>query len=236
MATVSDRLSVALAARQAVNTSTVHSGFVIDTLAAGVTQLLLRLRGLITLPLIAKLLGTAEYGIWAQVLAFIALTSSVVGLNLHIPMVRFVSAERQRSKEVYATLLATTVILAATTAAILYIFSEPLGTILLKGQSLRPYIELSGLLIVFTNIRVLNLNAYRATGRIILRSIMDLMHALGETIGVVAVIVMTRSLFDVFVFMDAWECDFVLAQTPHVLNIKGCNFRRRAVLICAIHT
>src|SRR2546422_8937162 len=211
-----------------------HSGFVIDTVAAAITQLLLRLRALITLPLIVRLLGTAEYGIWAQVLAFVGLASTIVGLNLHIPLIRFVSAERARSQEIYGTLLSATVLLTVPTAAIVSVFAGPIGGSLLKGEPLREYIQVSSLLIVFANIRLLNLNAYRATGRIILRSVMDLIHALGETIGIVGILVATQSLFDVFVFMAVWEGAFVLLQTPHVISVMGWTLPRRAVLWDAV--
>src|SRR3954465_456067 len=83
--------------------------FALDTAVVAAAQLLLKLRGLVAIPLIVKVLGTAEYGVWVQTLALVDFSSSVVGANLHHPLVRFLSESPERGRKIYGTLLAATV-------------------------------------------------------------------------------------------------------------------------------
>src|SRR3954470_1830765 len=83
--------------------------FVLDTGVVAAAQLLLKLRGLVAIPLIVKVLGTAEYGVWVQTLALVDFSSSVVGANLHHPLVRFLSESPERGRRIYGTLLTATV-------------------------------------------------------------------------------------------------------------------------------
>src|SRR3712207_9121829 len=72
--------------------------FVLDTAVMAAAQLLIKLRGLVAIPLIVKILGTAEYGVWVQTLALLEMASGVVGVNLHHPLVRFLSESPERGR------------------------------------------------------------------------------------------------------------------------------------------
>src|SRR3954453_17073838 len=101
--------------------------FALDTAVVAAAQLLLKLRGLVAIPLIVKVLGTAEYGVWVQTLALVDISSSVVGANLHHPLVRFLSESPERGKRIYGTLLAATVALGFVGAAVFFVAAEPLS-------------------------------------------------------------------------------------------------------------
>ena len=72
--------------------------FIFDTIVVAIAQLLLKLRGLVALFLIVKLMGTAQYGIWAQILAFVSLISGVLGGNLHLPLVHFIAEDQSSAR------------------------------------------------------------------------------------------------------------------------------------------
>lgn len=52
-------------------------------------SVLVKLRGVLLLPIITRSAGTADYGIWVQVTALVALFPPLFGLNLHNAVVRF---------------------------------------------------------------------------------------------------------------------------------------------------
>src|SRR5215211_1591885 len=83
--------------------------FVLDTMVVAATQLLLKVRGLVAIPMIVKVLGTAQYGVWVQTLALVDFTGSLVGLNLYHPLVRFLAEKPANGKSVYSTLMTATV-------------------------------------------------------------------------------------------------------------------------------
>jgi O-antigen/teichoic acid export membrane protein len=70
--------------------------FVTDTLLYTASQVLLRLRGLITLPLLARLVGAEGYGIFTQTSATIALLVPFISFRLDTASVRFLSAEENK--------------------------------------------------------------------------------------------------------------------------------------------
>src|SRR5919112_4393998 len=101
--------------------------FVADTAIVAAAQLLLKLRGLVAIPLIVKVLGTAEYGVWVQTLALVDISGSIVGANLHHPLVRFLSESPERGRRIYGTLLAATVALGVVGGLALFAAAGPVS-------------------------------------------------------------------------------------------------------------
>ena len=64
----------------------------------GIANILISLSGLIFIPIITKNFSTADYGVWAQVNTTIALVPNIVNLGLPYTMVRFLAAEKDKSK------------------------------------------------------------------------------------------------------------------------------------------
>lgn len=195
--------------------------FVVDTGVVALTQLLLKLRGVVTLPLIARMLGTAEYGIWAQVLAFVTLASAVCNGNLHLPLIRFIAEDRRDQARIYTTLLLATVALGAAGSAAVFLFRGLWSDLIFPGGEMLPYLAVVALMILFGNLRSLNVNLYRATGRLKVRSVMELAAAFGELAGICLLLARGHSLLRVFSFMVAWQGTVALLQTAHGRSIAG---------------
>ena len=115
--------------------------FLVDNAVVGGAQLLMKLRGVLTLPLIVKTLGTASYGIWSQVLAFVAFGAVIVGWNLHLPLVRSIAAEREGRARAYSTIAGATIALALLAAAVAAPFTGLLGRLLLGQPDLDAYLS-----------------------------------------------------------------------------------------------
>ncbi len=208
--------------------------FAIDAAVVAVTQLILRLRGLVLLPLIVKLLGTAAYGVWAQVVAFAMFLSALVCLNFHLPLVREIAADRARAGSVYTTLFIATCVLSGAVAAILALVPGPIASVLLDSGGAARFIQLALLLMVASNIRLLNVNLYRATGRLAVRSATELLTAVGEIVGIIVLLERGHSLDDILTFMVAWNGVVALAQSIHCFSIVGWGTPQMAVVGAAL--
>ncbi|KAB2907098.1 MAG: oligosaccharide flippase family protein, partial [Kofleriaceae bacterium] len=195
--------------------------FVIDTVVVAVTQLILRLRGLILLPLLVGLLGTAAYGVWAQIVAFAMFLSAFVSLNFHLPLVREIAEDRSRAASHYTTLLIATVLISAAVAGAIALVPGPIAATLLDSADQSSFIQLGLVLMVSSNVRILNVNLYRATGRLMIRSVVELAAALGELGGTVIVLYEGGTLHDVLVFMAAWNGGIAVAQSIHCFRVAG---------------
>lgn len=195
--------------------------FVVDTAVVAAAQLLLKLRGLVAIPLIVKVLGTAEYGVWVQTLALVDITGSVVGANLHHPLVRFLSESPERGKRIYGTLLAATVASGVVGGLALFAAAETVSRFALGEAGHAWEVRAGALLLLCYNVRLFNLNAYRALGRMKERAAFELASTFGQLLGIAILLWLGYGLLAVFAFMAAWEAAFAAGLCAHVGRLVG---------------
>jgi O-antigen/teichoic acid export membrane protein len=195
--------------------------FAHDTAVVAAAQFLLKLRGLVAIPLIVKVLGTAEYGVWVQTLALVDFSSGIVGANLHHPLVRFLSESPERGRSIYRTLLAATAAASAAGALVLFAGAEGISRFALGDASHAWEVRAGGLLLLCYNVRFFNLNAYRALGRMKERAAFELSSTFGQLLGVGLLLWAGYRLPGVFAFMGAWEAAFALVLCARVGRAVG---------------
>jgi O-antigen/teichoic acid export membrane protein len=195
--------------------------FVLDTAVVAAAQLLLKLRGLVAIPLIVKMLGTAEYGVWVQTLALLEMASAVVGANLHHPLVRFLSESPERGGRIYGTLLAATAAAGAAGVLLVLAAAEQVSRFALGDAAHAWEVRAGALLLLCYNVRLFNLNAYRALGRMKERAAFELASTFGQLLGISALLWAGYGLVGVFAFMAAWEAAFAAALSARVGRLVG---------------
>lgn len=102
----------------------------------GITNILISLSGLIFIPIITKNFSVADYGVWAQVNTTIALVPNIANLGLPYTMVRFLSAEKDKSKikESFYSMLAVVFATSIAISLIFIIFQNPIANSLFEGN------------------------------------------------------------------------------------------------------
>lgn len=208
--------------------------FVLDTAVVAATQLLLKVRGLVAIPMIVKVLGTAQYGIWVQTLALVDFSSSLVGLNLYHPLVRFLAEKPANGKSVYSTLMTAMLASSALGGLLFYVAAGDISRYMLGDAAQAWVISVGGLLVVCYNVRQLNLNAYRALGRLKERSVLELLSTFGQLIGIGLLLWQGYHLLGIFVFVGIWETAFALLLSAHVVRIVGWGPLDKGVLVSAL--
>jgi O-antigen/teichoic acid export membrane protein len=208
--------------------------FVQDTALIAVTQLLLKVRGLITIPLIVKVLGTAQYGVWVQTLALVDFSSSLVGFNLYHPLVRFLAEKPDGGRSIYSTLMTATVGASALGGLLIYVAAGDISLYILGDAGHASEIRIGALLVLCYNVRLLNLNAYRAIGRLKERSLLELLSTFGQLTGIGLLLWQGYHLVGIFVFMGIWETAFALLLSLHMGSIVGWGPLEKRVLSGAL--
>lgn len=225
-----------------------HAGgareFLADNAIVATAQLLSKLRGIITIPLIVKTAGTAGYGVWAQVLAFSSMAVALIGFNLHLPLVRRLAEtwgvasgqtrraaaapggdEQARAAEqsarTYSTLLLTTLAFAALVLALSAPALPQLSALFLDDAGLGAHLSAGLAAVAARTVLQLNTSVYRATRRLLLRSGVDLVGSLVELLGIVAILVRGGSLLSALWFTAAWNGALALGTGLHVLALLG---------------
>jgi len=94
-----------------------------------IVNVLVVIKGIIFLPLITKMLGVLNYGIWVQLLVTISLLAPIVRLGLTNAIVRFVAAEKNNeeiNEGVYSALFLI-VVLSSAVFLFFLIFINPIS-------------------------------------------------------------------------------------------------------------
>ena len=106
-----------------------YQKFTKDVGIIGVTKFLIALKGLIVLPIITKILGAEDYGIWAQLMVTMAFIIPITTLDLPNAILRFLPAEKDK-KEIQDgiySVLAITIGISLIIGLILIFFSIPIS-------------------------------------------------------------------------------------------------------------
>jgi len=144
------------------------------------TNLLVGLKGLIILPIITKLLGTESYGIWAQIMVTISLTTLLVTLGLPYTLVRFLPAEKDKKEiqdGVYSVL--SLVFIVGLIISIFFIFfSKSIANFFGTDSIL---IKILAFIILFECFNLVFLNIFRAFREIKKYSFFVIFQAVAET-------------------------------------------------------
>ncbi len=106
-----------------------YKKFTKDIILLGLTQLVIALGGIAILPVITKLLGAENYGIWTQLMVTISLLGPIAFLGLPYTLVRFLAGEKDK-KEIRDGIWSVLTLIASTTIALsslLIIFAQPIS-------------------------------------------------------------------------------------------------------------
>ena len=145
----------------------------------GIVNLLVSLSGIILLPILTKTLPIGEYGIWVQVIVTITLISPVAGLVLPYTMVRFLAAEKDKTKiqEGFYSIAVFILFTSLVASLLLFIFSEPFAAAFLGDRA-----DLIRIISVILPIECLNnlfLNYFRTFQRIKKYSFFNILYTYG---------------------------------------------------------
>lgn len=158
--------------------------FVTDTLAYSVSQVLLRLRGLITLPFFARIVGAEGYGVFVQTTATMALLVPLLSFRLDAAMVRFLSGEQEpaRFRIQFFSALAFAALLAVVSGGLLIGYASTAARVILGDAVYADHMLPAAFLLASSILSTNALIFFRVSGRIGIMSAIILAQAALETI------------------------------------------------------
>lgn len=145
----------------------------------GLTQLIAALYGIITLPVITKILGVKDYGVWTQLMVTISLLAPVASLSLPYAMVRFLAGEKNK-KEIQDGIWSVFVIILGTASVIalfLFMFSGPIS-IFFDCPAI--FIQFLAVIIIIDFLNGVFLNIFRTFQQITKYSFFAIFQKVGE--------------------------------------------------------
>jgi O-antigen/teichoic acid export membrane protein len=196
----------------------------------GLTQVAAALSGIIILPIITKLLGAQNYGVWTQLLVTVGFLSSIALLGLPYTLVRFLAGEKDRV-QIQDGIWSVALIVASISllfSILLLTFSKPISIFFHCPQTL---ICLLAIFIFFEFINPVFYNVLRAFQENIKLSALLIFQELGEAglivlaifsgyglVGALTVALAVRVV--IFIILGAYMLKRVGLRMPRFLKIK----------------
>ena len=141
-----------------------HRTFIRGVGVLGLTEALLRLRGLVLIPVLTKYYGAFDYGVWAQVTVLATALYPVVALTSDASLLRFLpGSSRDVIRRGFSAVMLLVAIAAVLTVAALTLGARPLAVVFFGGAENARFVQLCG----WTVLAAVLTNSCRAFLRVI---------------------------------------------------------------------
>ncbi|MGD8634006.1 MAG: oligosaccharide flippase family protein, partial [Anaerolineales bacterium] len=172
------------------------AAYAADIGVLGVLRALMRLRGLVLLPFLARTLGPAAFGVWTQSLVAIDIGSSIIGLQLHQAVVRFVAGaeDREQQREIFFPVLFITIALGFLVSCLTLLLPKPISSVILGDISYVDIARWLGLWIAANAISRVGLQLLRGLHRVKLYGFLSTSITLVQLVTVVVVLLYSNEL------------------------------------------
>jgi O-antigen/teichoic acid export membrane protein len=154
-------------------TTQAHSGhsmraYLLNILSASVPAAIIKLRGILVIPILVRALGLGQYGAWVQITIFMSTLALLGSLGLHISLIRFYPECKSEleQKDLILTILWITLLSSTALVIILWMFAPPLITWLLSDAIPTGLFRLSVLLVPLNAFNLVLLTIFRAKDKI----------------------------------------------------------------------
>ena len=162
------------------------------------TEIALRLKGLVLLPLLTRHLGAVNYGIWAQVALIVGLVGPLIASGLDSASSRFFPGlDKEERRAQFSAVTAYMLVGSAIFAVLLWLASDSLAEWLLSDPEQANFVVLAGLLTVTGfAIQIARLHL-RISGQARLYGISNVVQSVLNAVAVVLVLVHDGDVTDV---------------------------------------
>jgi len=197
-----------------------YKKFTKDIGLVGVTQLLVAISGIITLPIITKLLGAENYGIWTQIMVSIGLISTFANIQLPYALIRFLPGEKDK-KEIQDGIWSVFVIISGILIAISVLLITFNGVISRFLGCSPIFIFLLAPIVIFDCLNFLLANVFRAFQEIKKYCYLSISANIAETILVVSTILLGYGLLGSVISILVVRIFFFLIMGAFIIKRVG---------------
>jgi len=170
-----------------------YKKFTKDVIFLGITQLFNAISGFIILPIITKVLGAENYGIWTQLTVTLALLSPFVLAGFPYSIVRFLPSEKDK-KNIQDIVWSTFAIVFFASLIILLFFIYFATSISLFFGCDKILVQILPIIIIFSCLNQIFLSTLRALQKIGLYCFFTILGSLGESLLIILSIFLTWKL------------------------------------------
>ena len=139
------------------------------------------MRALILIPILTKILGVTEYGIWSQMIVTVSFIAPLAILGIVSGMGRYLASEKDRDviREGFYSTFYSIILINSTLGIIVYIFASEISMLVFGGTAVN-IIKIMAFIILFEGLNQLLVNFFRIFERIKRYSFFTIVQTLAE--------------------------------------------------------
>ena len=134
----------------------------IDVLVNYISELIIRFRGLLFIPIITSGVGLTGFGAYTQILSIITLLQLIFSLGLYDALIRFSKMENVDTSDLYYSLTTISIISGISIYTVIFFFSRSISRITLGASSYAITFKIGGFLIITRIILKIQEDFYRS--------------------------------------------------------------------------
>lgn len=148
---------------------------------SGITNFIVSMRALILIPILTKILGVAEYGIWSQMIVTVSFIAPLAILGIVSGMGRYLASEKDRDaiREGFYSTFYSIILINSALGLMIYIFAPNISDMIFGGTALN-IIKIMAFIILFEGLNQLLINFFRIFERIKKYSFFTIAQTLAE--------------------------------------------------------
>lgn len=193
-----------------------------NTAILSATEILVSLRGLILIPILTKMYGAVNTGIWAQVTIIVAMLSPLVIFGLDSAFITCASGKGEIFlKKSFSSILFFIISSGIICLCLLFIFSRPLSVLILDSPENFIFIILAGFVILETILLSMCKLWYRVKENAKVYSTINIIQAFSAAILAAAVAFSSGDIFELILITALFESLLVLIILIHIRKYWG---------------
>ncbi len=188
----------------------------------GVTEIILRLKGLILMPILTKHFGAVNYGVWAQVSVLVSMITPLLVLGTEAAVLRYLSGkEKEEILSGFTSVVIYYNLAGIIVALFLWIFSKTIATTIFSSSENASFVVLVGGVILAGLMTNACRTFYKITGKAGIYSIVNIVQSIYTAGIAVAVVVLKGTIYQVVLY--GLIADLILAGIllAHIFITNG---------------
>ena len=197
--------------------------FTIDIIWVAISQVLILLTGLVTLPALTRSFPIEIFGIWVQINTIVVLLTPLMTLHLGTAMVRFLSGEENiyKRRQAFGVMMFSVLVFTCFTLISAIFLSQYLSVLIFADPAYAFFIPLAFMWILIGALFSLSISYLRARGNIKKLSIIQVVNTIIKMVLMVTLAVAGYSLESIILSIIIIDAIYLLLVLGMILNEIG---------------
>ncbi|MCX7747162.1 MAG: oligosaccharide flippase family protein [Clostridia bacterium] len=204
------------------NKANIYRGFIQSIAIFLSTDIALKIKGFLLLPLMSRIMGPFNVGIWNQISSTTSIASSVAGIGIPAAMIRFLpGSDKDTFKNDYSMSLLLNVSAASILTGLFVIFSSILSEKFFGGSQNRIYLTVGLFLIITGNLKFVLLLFFRIQLISKIYALLNIIESFLGTAVVLIFLILGYNVLGIIVANIIVDCAIIFISLIYIYNKVG---------------